>query len=58
MTDIERRLADVVEALLLFYEAPYWTAAERAQWLRLTGQTEATTRVLADCARAALAAPR
>lgn len=47
-------LRDVVEALVLFYDAPHWTPEKAARWEELTGATEATTRVLADSARVAL----
>jgi len=43
-----------LEAVLLFHGAVYWDEAAREKWLELTGETECTTVVLCETARAAL----
>lgn len=48
------RLREAVEACLLFHDAAEWDAGKRLAWHRLTGSSEATTKVLCDTARAAL----
>lgn len=47
---------DALRAVLLFHDAAPWGAAKRAEWLRITGTAEATTRTLCDHARRVLAA--
>lgn len=47
-------LYNACRALLLFHSSSPWTESKREEWVRLTGQDEATTRVLCDTARAAL----
>jgi hypothetical protein len=46
--------ADALRAVLLFHKAGPWTLAESAEWERLTGTTDATTKNLCDTVRAAL----
>lgn len=41
------------EATLLFHSGSPWDARKKQRWLELTGQDEATTRVLCDMQRAA-----
>jgi hypothetical protein len=41
----------LARAVLMFYNSGCWTNADRAEWLRLTGDTEATTRSLCNLAR-------
>jgi hypothetical protein len=53
MAEAGERLA---RAVLLFHRGGPWTDADRAVWLELTGQRDATTRVLGDLAREVLAA--
>lgn len=45
-----------LRAVLLFHDARDWNVNKRLYWLQLTGETEATTRVLCDCVRRALGA--
>ena len=42
------RLADLV---LMFHHGGPWTDDQRLRWTRITGEAEATTKVLADYAR-------
>ena len=46
---------DVCRALLLFHSGGPWTAERRVEWNDLIGEREATTRILCDAARQALA---
>jgi hypothetical protein len=48
---------DVYDALqlVLLFHSPDWTPEKRAEWLRITGSKEATTKVLCDHVRSALA---
>jgi hypothetical protein len=48
-------VADALRLVLLFHTGGDWTAERRAEWLRITGSTEATTKVLCDHVRSALA---
>ena len=49
-------MRDVIHALLLFYHGGLdWNDDTRREWKRLTGNNDATTRVLADFARRVLA---
>jgi hypothetical protein len=48
-------LLDACRATLLFYGVQ-WTDAERQAWRNITGREEATTRILCDTIRAAIAA--
>lgn len=41
--------------VLLFYSTGPWTDAAKAEWLKITGTREATTKVLCDHVRAVLA---
>ena len=41
----------LARAVLLFHRGGPWTDADRAAWLGLTGEHEATTKVLCDLAR-------
>jgi hypothetical protein len=50
----EQRLENACRAVLLFFQVAYWDDSDREHWKRLTGSTEATTRVLGDIVRAAL----
>lgn len=50
-------LADVVVALklpLLFHGGGIWDDEKRAEWLRITGTTEATTKVMCEHLRSVL----
>lgn len=49
------KLRRACEAVLLFYRAVYWDNAAADRWHELTGSREATTRVMCDTVRAALA---
>jgi hypothetical protein len=51
MTDLER----LARAVLLFHHGGPWRDADREVWLKLTGQYDATTKVLCDLAREVLA---
>lgn len=44
---------DALRLVLLFYTID-WTPEKRAEWLRITGTEEATTKVLCDHIRSAL----
>lgn len=55
MNAIDVTTRNALEAVLLFYSPPPWDAAKRARWQALTGADEATTRVLCDTVRKALA---
>ncbi len=44
-----------LEAVLLFHSGSPWTPEKQAQWKTLTGADEATTKVLCDQVREALA---
>lgn len=43
------------EAALLFHSGGPWDEEKSAEWLRLTGTPDASTRNLCDCIRAAVA---
>jgi hypothetical protein len=47
-------LEAALHAVLLFHGGGYWGPNEAAQWERLTGAKEATTKALCDVVRAAL----
>jgi hypothetical protein len=47
MSDAER----LARALLLFHRGGPWTGMDRNEWVMLTGEEEATTKVLCDLAR-------
>lgn len=48
-----QRHRDLLELVLLFYHQGRWYEHHRAQWNEITGQAEATTKVLCDAIRAA-----
>lgn len=48
-------MRNALRAVLLFYAGGPWTQDRRDEWRRLTGSTEASTKVLCDHARSALA---
>jgi hypothetical protein len=48
-------IIDVLRAVLMFHDGATWDANRRAEWKRITGSDEATTKVLCDHVRAALA---
>lgn len=50
MSDLEK----AVHATLLFHSASPWDAEKRELWLQVTGEAEATTKVLCDTARRGL----
>ena len=45
---------DALKAVLLFHSGREWNDEARAEWLRLTGREEATTKALCDTVRDAL----
>jgi hypothetical protein len=47
-------LRDALRAVLLFHGGGEWDDAKRAEWRRITGSSEATTKVLCDHIRSAL----
>ena len=51
------RLTAACRMVLLFYNAGYWTKANADEWANVTGETDATTRVLCDTVRRALDPP-
>lgn len=48
-------MAEALHAVLLFHSGDRWDTEKNARWLLLTGSEEATTKVLCDTVRAALA---
>lgn len=48
------KLVRALEAVLLFYSVGPWTGERRAKWLEITGEGEATTKVLCDHIRGVL----
>ena len=46
------RRRELLDAVLLFFRTGVWGDAERAEWLSLIGDDEATSRVLCDAIRA------
>ena len=48
-------MEDALKAVLLFHSGGEWDSLRRAEWAALTGSSEATTKVLCDTVRAALA---
>lgn len=49
-------LLKVAQAVLLFHRGGEWTVDDRAEWTKLTGATECTTKALCDFSRAQMAA--
>jgi hypothetical protein len=47
VTPIER----LSRAVLLFHRGGSWTGTDRLEWVMLTGEEDATTKVLCDLAR-------
>lgn len=54
MTAAER----LARAVLLFHRGGRWTGQDRNEWVMLTGEEEATTKVLCDLARRVAAEER
>ncbi len=48
-------LRDACEAVLLFHSGGEWDEAKRNEWFNLTGETDATTKIMCDTVRRALA---
>jgi hypothetical protein len=48
-------LLDAIRLVLLFHGGGDWNKEHRAEWLRITGTAEATTKVMCDHLRSALA---
>lgn len=46
-----RGLENLARAVLLFHRGGPWTLEDRQMWLALTGEEDATTKVLCDFAR-------
>lgn len=44
----------LARAVLLFHRGGMWTGQDRNEWVMLTGEEEATTKVLCDLARRAM----
>lgn len=51
MTGLER----LARAVLMFHRGGAWTGQDRCEWVFLTGEEDATTKVLCDLARRLLA---
>lgn len=47
-------LCDALRLVLLFHDGGPWTEERSAEWARITGGREATTRVLCDHVRSVL----
>lgn len=45
------RLRKLAKLPLLFYRAGYWTSREAVEWESITGEHEATTRIMCDTIR-------
>jgi len=41
-------MEDALNATLLFHSGGPWTEEKQAQWVEITGRTEATSKVLCD----------
>jgi hypothetical protein len=50
-------MEDALKAVLMFHGSGPWTTDVREEWKKLTGEDEATTKVLCDVVRAALEPP-
>jgi len=50
------RMANALEAVLLFHSDTPWTTHKLNRWLALTGATDVTTKVLCDTVRTAMQA--
>jgi hypothetical protein len=48
-------LLSVCQATLLFHKSGGWNAEDAAEWTRLTGHKDASTKDLCDAIRAAIA---
>lgn len=46
--DTQERLGRVALAVLMFHRGGPWTVEDRAEWTKLTGEVECTTRALCD----------
>lgn len=53
---MEANVRDALRLPLLFHHGGPWTPEDRAEWIRITGVDEATTKVMCDHIRATLAA--
>jgi predicted NUDIX family NTP pyrophosphohydrolase len=51
LTPLER----LARAVLLLHRGGMWTGTDRNEWVMLTGETDATNKVLCDLARRLLA---
>lgn len=49
-----KSLRESLELVLLFHSGTYWDATKAARWKELTGNAEATTKVLCDHIRKVL----
>jgi phosphoribosyl-AMP cyclohydrolase len=49
-----KKMRDALELVLLFHEGVFWSNEKSERWAKLSGNREATTRTLCDCAREAL----
>lgn len=47
-------LTESIELVLLFHSGTFWDAAKAEQWRSITGNAEATTKVLCDHLRKVL----
>jgi hypothetical protein len=53
--DKTQKMESALEAVLMFYNTPYWTAADQLKWEAIVGvDKEATTKVLCDHIRSVL----
>ena len=57
MTADISNLDRLARAVLLFHRGGRWTGQDRNEWVMLTGEEEATTKVLCDLAREMMAYP-
>jgi hypothetical protein len=49
--ELEAALTRLGRAVLLFHRGGRWTGQNRNEWVMLTGEEDATTKVLCDLAR-------
>lgn len=54
---VRKKIDRLGRALLLFHRGGEWTGQDRNEWVMLTGEEDATTKVLCDLARKLLARP-
>lgn len=54
MSEASRDVADALKLVLLFFTGGKWPVASKKEWIRITGDDKATTKVLCDHVRMVL----